>query len=443
MTTKEALTHLDTAVADLARVLESTSGIDRALLVEDSVGRVSIGVWAESIDCLDEEAIGRAGSPFYSGSIFLAGDDSSALLDLEEAWSASTKLVLDGQEQSKVRRVVRFRTLTGWQYQQKPLWDLDSNPAVVVFYSYKGGLGRTTSLVSFAIQRARMGERVAILDLDLEAPGLDLLARHCEPAPRYGIVDFLLESPQLETKPDLAEYSATVAHPELVGPGGIVVFPAGWQDCDYLGKVSRIDFEWELARDAGFQHPLERLLHQIRQDLQVDWILIDSRTGFSEVSGLLLSGFAHLHVLFGLQSKQSWSGLVRVVAKLGEERLERGLPQSDAFLVQAMLQDQPSRDRFEEEAEQVFFDHYYAGADEDPSSLEANEPDESEALDLLDAEGDDAPHKAEGLPYIPAFSQEVDLADSVKLRALLSGEYRAIANRIARRTGKEELDGQD
>lgn len=443
MTPYESPTHLDAAVSNLALVLESASSIDHALLIEDSVGRISIGAWAESLEDLDQTILRNAGGAFYSGSIFFAGDDSSAILDLAEAWATSSELDLGGRILSKVRRIVRFRTLTGWQYQQTPLWDLEDNPAIVAFYSYKGGLGRTTSLVSFAIQRARMGERVAILDLDLEAPGLDLLARHCEPSPRYGIVDYLLEVPQLEIEPDLSDYSSTVAHPELVGAGGIVIFPAGRQDTEYLGKVSRIDLEWELARDSGFQHPLERLLHQIRKDLEVDWILIDSRTGFSEVSGLLLSGFAHLHVLFGLQSKQSWSGLARVVAKLGEERLVRGLPQSDAFLVQTMLQDQPSRDRFEEEAEQVFFEHYYVGADDDSPVQEANEPGESEALDLLDAESDDAPHKAESIPYMPAFSQEVDLTDSIKLRALLSGEYRAIANRIARRTGKEERDGED
>lgn len=435
--------HLDSALSNLARFLQSIESIERALLIEDSVGRISLGIWSDAPEALNEIDLRNAGGPFFSGSVFLATDASNSLLDLDDAWKSSSPVPLDEQELSKVRRIVRFRTLTGWQYQQKPLWDLENNPAIVVFYSYKGGLGRTTSLVSFAIQRAQMGERVAILDLDLEAPGLDLLARHCEPAPQYGIVDYILESPQLEAAPDLSEYSATVAHPGLVGPGGIVVFPAGCQDHAYLGKVSRIDLEWELARNSGFKHPLERLLHQIKQDLQVDWILVDSRTGFSEVSGLLLSGFAHLHVLFGLQSKQSWSGLARVVAKLGEERLERGLSQSDAFLVQAMLQDQPSRDRFEEEAEQAFFEHYYAGNDDDLSALEANETDDNEELDLLDAESDDAPHKAEGLPYLPAFSQEVDLTDSVKLRALLSGEYITIADRIARRTGKEERDGQN
>ncbi|MBK9577029.1 MAG: hypothetical protein IPK50_03960 [Fibrobacterota bacterium] len=443
MKPKTSPVHLDTAVTNLARVLESTEDIDHALLIEDTVGRISIGVWSDNGCAVAEEVLREAGGSFFSGSIFHAGDAASSIVELEEAWNTSLPILENGQELSKVRRVVRFRTLTSWQYQQNPLWGLDDGPAIVVFYSYKGGLGRTTTLTSFAIQRARMGDRVAILDLDLEAPGLDLLGRHCEPTPSYGIVDYLLEVHQLDTSPTLTDYSATVAHPDLVGTGSITVFPAGDQNAEYLGKVSRIDLEWELAREAGFKHPLERLLFQLKEELQLDWILIDSRTGFSEVSGLLLSGFAHLHVLFGLQSQQSWSGLSRVVAKLGEERLERDLPQSDAFLVQAMLQDKPSQDRFEEEAEIIFDEHYYAGSENDESDFEAHEPHGTEDIDLLDFESDDAPHKPQGIPYLPAFSQEIDFADSVKLRSLLRGEYREVANRIARRTGRKEQDGQD
>jgi MinD-like ATPase involved in chromosome partitioning or flagellar assembly len=44
--------------------------------------------------------------------------------------------------------------------------------AIVTFYSFKGGVGRTTALAACAWQLARAGKRVAIIDLDLEAPGI-------------------------------------------------------------------------------------------------------------------------------------------------------------------------------------------------------------------------------------------------------------------------------
>ena len=42
-------------------------------------------------------------------------------------------------------------------------------------FSFKGGVGRTTALVATALTLARNGQRVAIVDLDLEAPGLSTM----------------------------------------------------------------------------------------------------------------------------------------------------------------------------------------------------------------------------------------------------------------------------
>ena len=40
----------------------------------------------------------------------------------------------------------------------------------IVFYSYKGGVGRTTAMVHTAFHLARAGQRVAVVDMDVEAP---------------------------------------------------------------------------------------------------------------------------------------------------------------------------------------------------------------------------------------------------------------------------------
>ena len=43
---------------------------------------------------------------------------------------------------------------------------------IVTFYSFKGGVGRTTALGITAARLAQDGHRVLCIDLDLEAPGL-------------------------------------------------------------------------------------------------------------------------------------------------------------------------------------------------------------------------------------------------------------------------------
>ncbi|MFM6072481.1 MAG: AAA family ATPase, partial [Dolichospermum sp.] len=47
-----------------------------------------------------------------------------------------------------------------------------SLPRTVTFYSFKGGVGRTTALTHVAWILAMRGRKVVAVDLDLEAPGL-------------------------------------------------------------------------------------------------------------------------------------------------------------------------------------------------------------------------------------------------------------------------------
>ena len=62
----------------------------------------------------------------------------------------------------------RFDSLIGDKKGKK----VDSDVPVVTFYSYKGGMGRTTALVSYAMDLAiNKNKRVVIVDCDLEAPG--------------------------------------------------------------------------------------------------------------------------------------------------------------------------------------------------------------------------------------------------------------------------------
>ncbi|WP_246844050.1 ParA family protein, partial [Hydrocoleum sp. CS-953] len=60
-------------------------------------------------------------------------------------------------------------------------------PRTVTFYSFKGGVGRTTALTHVASILAMRGRKVVAVDLDLEAPGLST-AFNLKLQPKYGIV---------------------------------------------------------------------------------------------------------------------------------------------------------------------------------------------------------------------------------------------------------------
>lgn len=121
---------------------------------------------------------------------------------------------------------------------------------VISFYSYKGGVGRTTALVLAALQMARKGKRVAVIDMDLEAPGLSAILRQETGMeyPQYGVVDFLVECGKADGQIDLGEYIYSVTSKELLGMNGgeLFIMQAAKLTADdyekYYNKLSRIDF---------------------------------------------------------------------------------------------------------------------------------------------------------------------------------------------------------
>ena len=60
---------------------------------------------------------------------------------------------------------------------RNPILNTLPRPIFVTFYSFKGGVGRTMALANVAAILAGRGRRVLMIDFDLEAPGLTLLAR--------------------------------------------------------------------------------------------------------------------------------------------------------------------------------------------------------------------------------------------------------------------------
>ena len=243
-------------------------------------------------------------------------------------------------------------------------------------------------------------------------------------------MDYLLEAPLLEI-PDLKEYYRVCAREALTGAGEILVFPAGRLDSVYLATLARLDLE---PRRSAAGHPLLRLLEQVRRELRPAWILLDCRAGLSEASGFALSGLAHLAVLFGTTSDQSWGGVRLLIERFGADRVRQSepKPQSECLIVQAMVPEEPlgrlAREEFAARAAEEFERLFYA---EDPA-----DPDEDAYWHVRDVDTDDAPHVPAPISCKAplAFLRSIDDAAS----AVADSEYSALEARIASRFGQEE-----
>ena len=67
-------------------------------------------------------------------------------------------------------------------------------PPRFVFASIKGGVGRSTALAVAAADLASRGQRVLVIDLDLEAPGLGPMLLDDSTLPEFGTLDALVEN---------------------------------------------------------------------------------------------------------------------------------------------------------------------------------------------------------------------------------------------------------
>src|SRR5690242_11025049 len=112
---------------------------------------------------------------------------------------------------------------------------------IATFYSFKGGTGRSMALVNVAVELAKAGRRVLIVDFDLEAPGLDTFNLPKAKTATKGIVDFVLEFLETGESPDLAGfiYRSAIS----AGPGELWVMPAGLADSEYDDRFRSIDWQ--------------------------------------------------------------------------------------------------------------------------------------------------------------------------------------------------------
>ncbi|MFZ9738099.1 MAG: MinD/ParA family ATP-binding protein [Prochlorotrichaceae cyanobacterium] len=188
----------------------------------------------------------------------------------------------------------------------------------VVFYSYKGGVGRTTALIQTAFQLTRSGQRVTIVDMDVEAPGLQTLMPPYDKSVNEGLIDYLWErqtcllnynQPETQLNGDSGiVYSVT----DLYSKRPLFVVPAGKIDRRYVKRLSVLGTVQLFAHadDPWFQFEQE-----LWEQFQPDIMLIDARTGLNEWGGLSLLELADDAFIILYPSEQNAEG-VRFISNL-------------------------------------------------------------------------------------------------------------------------------
>ncbi|WP_326602827.1 FxSxx-COOH system tetratricopeptide repeat protein [Streptomyces sp. NBC_01800] len=206
---------------------------------------------------------------------------------------------------------------------------------IVTFYSYKGGTGRTMALANTAWILAANGKRVLAVDWDLEAPGLHRFFHpFLDPSTlgaTTGVIDLITEYAWAATSPVQRaddwhrDYARIQPHavsltPETLGwefpQGGTLDFvSAGRQNREYSATVST--FDWDNFYDRlGGGHFFDALRDDMKANY--DYVLIDSRTGLSDIADICTVHLPDLLVDCFTLSDQSIDGAASVARQISE-----------------------------------------------------------------------------------------------------------------------------
>lgn len=188
----------------------------------------------------------------------------------------------------------------------------------VTFYSFKGGVGRSMALVNVAALLAEAGNRVLLVDFDLEAPGLPSYGALKNAKNRAGILDYVEAYQTSMVAPDANEF--IVACP--IGKDGsksIWLMPAGHSEKpSYADQLNRMNWEQLYTEQSGYLM-FEDLKQQWSQ-AGFDYVLIDSRTGYTDVGGICTRQLPDSVIIMFMPTAQNIDGLVPIVSGIKAEK---------------------------------------------------------------------------------------------------------------------------
>ncbi|WP_245986140.1 KGGVGR-motif variant AAA ATPase [Azospirillum thermophilum] len=350
------------------------------------------------------------------------GPDSFAF---DRLWEAPSRWELIDRQTEGAEPIyvdLADRRIVGQDWVVVPERATDATPRRLVFWSVKGGGGRTTALSVLAASLAAESRNVLVIDADLEAPGLGsmLLEKHL--VPKFGLLDYLAESGLVAWED--ADFDACVATSELthkVGSLGLVdVVPAiGTATLaapeNMIAKLSRAFLEKpsEDGDPITVRRQLRTFVDRMAQRRQYDAVLIDARAGLSEFSASTLLGLGASVMVFGVDQPQTFQDLSFLFAHLS--RLE-----------------QDATEEAEDWRRQIHFVESKSDKGRDGSDFRSSlhemlartfyEADEEGAGFTFSLTDEDAPHMAARIHFDPSYTKFDPIAD---VSVLKSDVYRA------------------
>jgi MinD-like ATPase involved in chromosome partitioning or flagellar assembly len=167
-------------------------------------------------------------------------------------------------------------------------------PKIVSIHSYRGGTGKSNSTANLAATIAKYGKRVAIVDTDIQSPGIHVLFGFNGDQIKTSLNDYLWgRRPISEVYYDV---SSTLGEAASAG-GKIYLIPCSTRAED-IARVLREGYDIERLSEG---------LQTLVTELKLDYLLVDTHPGLNEET-LLSITISDILVLILRPDMQDYQG---------------------------------------------------------------------------------------------------------------------------------------
>ena len=216
-----------------------------------------------------------------------------------------------------------------------------SFPYIFTFYSYKGGVGRSLALINVAYELARRGRHVLVVDFDIEAPGISGFLRRAGEITgqsKHDAIDLVQWACEAGDLPEDATAETVLANAPSFADSHLAVPVADYKELkprygdaghvdvigvdegrNYFDRLTALQLHTKTREQLiGAGNALRLYFRSQRipievpdyyppdtpRDVPYDYVLVDSRTGTTEIGGLCVGPLSdRLIVLVGLNDQ--------------------------------------------------------------------------------------------------------------------------------------------
>jgi len=188
---------------------------------------------------------------------------------------------------------------------------------VIALHSFRGGTGKSNITANLATVVAEAGHRVAMIDTDVQSPGIHAIFGLSESDIGMSLNDFLWR------QGSIAEAAHDVSKPASLQDGKLYLIPSSMKTAD-ISRILHEGYDVRLLKDG---------LKELVSSLALDYLFIDTHPGLNEET-LLSIAISHVVVIVLRPDSQDYQGTsvtLEIARKLGAPKmylvLNKALPE--------------------------------------------------------------------------------------------------------------------